>query len=196
LIEDHFDPDVYPETVQAEIPDYDRIQDLVAEAGAGLEAERILDLGAGTGETALRVLERQPRAAIVLVDASERMLRAARTALPAARIEAVRVQRLEAALPPGPFDLVVSALAIHHLTSADKRDLFGRIAAVLRPGGRFVLADVVVPRDGEPTPFPSDPGFDQPDPLDDQLAWLAEAGLETRVIWSRDYLAVLQADRR
>ncbi|MEM9735550.1 MAG: class I SAM-dependent methyltransferase, partial [Pseudomonadota bacterium] len=46
-------------------------------------------------------------------------------------------------LPPGPFDAVVSALAIHHLEDDDKRRLFARIRKVLRPGGRFVNAEQV-----------------------------------------------------
>jgi tRNA (cmo5U34)-methyltransferase len=46
-------------------------------------------------------------------------------------------------LPAGPFDAVVSALAIHHLDDAGKRDLFARIRAVLRPGGVFVNAEQV-----------------------------------------------------
>jgi tRNA (cmo5U34)-methyltransferase len=39
------------------------------------------------------------------------------------------VSRLEDALPVGNIDLVVSALAVHHLDGAGKADLFARIAA-------------------------------------------------------------------
>jgi len=52
--------------------------------------------------------------------------------------------RIEDTLPKGPFVLAVSALAVHHLDPADKPALFSRIADLLAPGGRFVLADVVV----------------------------------------------------
>ena len=45
----------------------------------------------------------------------------------------------------GRFDLVASALAVHHLAPAEKRRLFGRVREALSPGGRFVLADVIVP---------------------------------------------------
>jgi SAM-dependent methyltransferase len=59
----------------------------------------------------------------------------------------LRVNRLEDPLPEGTFDLVVAALAVHHLDGAGKADLFARVAARLRPGGRFVLGDVVVRED-------------------------------------------------
>ena len=45
--------------------------------------------------------------------------------------------------PEGPFDAVVSALAIHHLEHADVRRLLERIHGVLRPGGIFVNAEHV-----------------------------------------------------
>jgi SAM-dependent methyltransferase len=55
------------------------------------------------------------------------------------------VARLEDPLPQGSFDLVFSALAIHHLDGSAKADLFARVAAVVAPGGRFVIGDVVTP---------------------------------------------------
>jgi tRNA (cmo5U34)-methyltransferase len=59
----------------------------------------------------------------------------------------LRVSRLEDAPPEGNFDLVVSALAVHHLDGAGKADLFARVAVRLRSGGRFVVGDLVVPDD-------------------------------------------------
>ena len=50
--------------------------------------------------------------------------------------------------PPGPFDLVVSALSIHHLADPAKRNLFAAMRAALVPGGLFVNADQVL----APTP--------------------------------------------
>jgi tRNA (cmo5U34)-methyltransferase len=96
-------------------------------------------------------------------------------------------------LPPGPYDLV-SALAIHHLEGPDKANLFARIAAVLRPGGRFVLGDVVVPVDPADAVTPVTSDHDRPSPLDDQLGWLADAGLHATVVWSERDLVVVRAD--
>ena len=72
------------------------------------------------------------------------MLDRARTRLPEADL---RVARLQDPLPDGPFDVVFSALAVHHLDGEEKASLFARVAAVLAPGGRFVLGDLIVPED-------------------------------------------------
>jgi tRNA (cmo5U34)-methyltransferase len=115
--------------------------------------------------------------------------------LAAAQVEGdLWVSRLEDHLPEGPFDLVVSCLAVHHLEAEGKRDLFRRIATVLRPGGRFVLADVVVPERPEDAVTPTSPRFDRPDPLDNQLGWLREAGFEPETTWTWKDLAVVRAD--
>ena len=71
----------------------------------------------------------------------------------------MRAGRIEEPLPDGPFDLVASALCVHHLHDADKRELFGRVARVLAPGGLFVLGDVVVPVDPAAARHLADPGL-------------------------------------
>jgi len=52
-------------------------------------------------------------------------------------------------LPAGPWDAIVSALAIHHLADEDKWALFARVHASLRDRGVFVNAEQVA----GPTPF-------------------------------------------
>lgn len=189
----HFDPDTYPDLIAAEIPDYDQLQDAVAAAAAGSPAERILDLGTGTGVTAQRVLDVHPEATLVGVDESEAMLAHARRTLPPSA--ELRVSRLEDPLPEGPFDLVVSALAVHHLDGPGKAELFRRVAGALKPAGRFVMADVVVPDDPTDAVIPLEPGQDLPSTVPEQLQWLQAAGLDARVTWSHQDLAVLVAHR-
>src|SRR4029078_8590654 len=101
----------------------------------------VLELGSGTGETAMSVPALHPEAAWVGIDSSETMLARARERLPGAHL---RLRLLEDELPSRSFDLVLSALAVHHLDGAGKRELFSRVAGVLQPGGHFVLGDVVV----------------------------------------------------
>lgn len=187
----HFDPERYLELMHAEVPRYEELQEQAARACEGVGVRAVLELGIGTGETARRVLARHPEADLVGVDESEAMLARAREILPDAELV---VARLEDALPAGPFDLVVSALAVHHLDPTGKRDLFGRVARALRPGGRFVLADVVVPDDPADAVTPLTPGFDLPDRVSDQLRWLDEAGFAARPTWIAGDLAVLAAD--
>ena len=108
----------------------------------GGEVRRVLDLGAGTGLLSEAVLERYPAVELVLLDGAQEMLHQAHGRLPAESITTI-TQDMRAELPPGPFDAVVSGLAIHHLEHPDKRDLFARIHDVLRPDGVFVNAEHV-----------------------------------------------------
>ena len=186
----HFKPERYLELMHAEVPRYEELQDEVAAATAGAPAASILELGVGTGETSRRVLALHPGARLVGIDASAEML--AEAGLPGAELA---VARLEDPLPGGPFDLVVSCLCVHHLDGAGKRDLFRRIADVLVERGRFVLGDVVVPEDPADALTPCTPDFDLPDRLDDQLAWLVDAGFDAEATWVRGDLAVVRAAR-
>jgi len=183
----HFDPETYLDLIHEDVPAYEELQARIAGALAGRAVETVLDLGAGTGETARSVRDVHPEARIVAVDESEAML--ARIVL--ADVELL-VQRLQDPLPPGPFDAVVSALAVHHLDAGEKRALFARIRDVLHAGGRFVLGDVVV-ADAEVAPL-SD-GYDKPDRAFDQLGWLREAGFHAHIEWECDDLALIVADR-
>jgi tRNA (cmo5U34)-methyltransferase len=176
----------------AEVPGYAELQEHAAAATEGVSARTILELGIGTGETTRRVLARHPGATLTAIDSSPEMLERARALFPHADL---RLSRLEDPLPEGPFDLVLSALVVHHLDGAGKRDLFRRVADVVRPGGRFVLADVVVPDDPDDAQIAIDWVMDLPDRLDDQLVWLQEAGFDAEAVWSFKDLALVRADR-
>ncbi|WP_024799523.1 trans-aconitate 2-methyltransferase [Nocardia sp. BMG51109] len=189
----HFDPDTYDELMAAEVPAYVRLQAAVCDATIGVgRVGRILDLGTGTGVTARGVLQAHPGATLVGVDASAPMLDHARSVLPADT--ELRVSRLQDPLPGGPFELVVSALAVHHLDGAGKADLFGRVARELTPGGRFVLGDLVVPDDAADTVTPIDGDYDTPSSAADQVSWLCEAGFSVEIVWENKDLAVLVGD--
>jgi tRNA (cmo5U34)-methyltransferase len=187
----HFDPATYLERARSEIPEYDRWQDEVAHATSTVDARRILDLGSGTGLTAQRVLAQHPEASLVGIDASDEMLSRARDLLPAAEF---LVRRLEEPLPDGPFDLVVSAFAIHHVDGDSKAALFRRIADVLTRGGRFVYCDVVVPDHPVANPIPLERDVDLPSTVSEQLGWLSDAGLRGSVVAAEDDIAVIAAE--
>jgi tRNA (cmo5U34)-methyltransferase len=185
-----WNPNTYLAEMADEIPGYEELQEAVVAATAGIDATRVLELGTGTGETALRVLAQHPEARWVGVDSSEPMLARARERLAEADL---RLQQLDDELPPGPFDLVVSALAVHHLDGAGKQELFSRLAGVVRRGGYFVFGDVVVPPTGQEGPIYIDWVMDLPDSVEDQLTWLRAAGFEAEASSVRVDLAVFRA---
>jgi len=142
------------------------------------------------GETTRRLLARHPTAVLVGLDASTAMLDRAGARLPGDRVD-LRVARLEDPLPDGPFDVIVSALAVHHLDDAARRICSAAFASNLTPGGRLVLGDVVVPEDVDDVVTPIDGDYDMPSTVVDQLRWLTESGLQAQVAWTRRDLAVL-----
>jgi len=112
------------------------------------EAPRLLDVGAGTGLLAGLVARRWPAARLTLLDFSEEMLARARQRFAGAAVPVeIRVGDSSTADLEGPWDAVVSALSIHHLSDPAKRALYGRVLAALRPGGIFVNADNVEAED-------------------------------------------------
>jgi tRNA (cmo5U34)-methyltransferase len=165
----------------------------------GAQKPAILDVGAGTGLLSAFLLEKFPDARLTLMDISENMLAMAKKRFATrygTRFVACDYSRSELG---GPYDLVCSALSIHHLGSEDKRRLFLRIFAALKPGCLFVNADQA---DGE-TPYFRQryleywneflqkgqlgygeyseilrrrDTFDRNDKLSEQLQWLHECG--------------------
>jgi len=102
--------------------------------------ETVLDAGCGTGQVTATLLERLPRGRVVALDASRRMLDAARERLGAdARVRFVEADlALPLPLPLAePVDAIVSTSTFHWVRDHDA--LFANLAAVLRPGGQLVV---------------------------------------------------------
>lgn len=109
---------------------------------------RVLDLGAGFGALTQAILSHYPEATVTCVDGSAEMIALARERLGR---EGARVELLLGDLAfsswqdslRGPFDAVVSGLAIHHLPDARKRQLYQEVYALLGSGGLFLNNDAV-----------------------------------------------------
>ncbi len=120
-----------------------------ARASATLD---VLDLGAGTGLFSAMVTARLQQARlhlqgrIHLIDVSDAMLAQARQRFAGAADSNVSFEVRDYAHGSlgGPWDLVVSALSIHHLDDGAKRSLFARVFEALRPAGLFVNAEQVL----------------------------------------------------
>ncbi|HEX4363932.1 MAG TPA: methyltransferase domain-containing protein [Solirubrobacteraceae bacterium] len=125
------------------IPPYDAFYGaaIAALELAGRPLRNVLDLGAGTGLLARAVAASNPDAKLTLLDGSAAMLEQARAAIGDAATYVVA--DFADALPAGPWDAVVSALAIHHSEDDVKRALFRRVHDALGAGGLFVNAEHV-----------------------------------------------------
>jgi len=105
--------------------------------------QRVLDLGCGTGTLAVMLKQSAPNAHITGVDGDPEVLSVAKSKSEQAHTEITWDFGLAYDLPypDDYFDVVVSSLVIHHLTSVDKVRAFREVRRVLRPGGRFHLLD-------------------------------------------------------
>lgn len=109
------------------------------------EALQILDLGCGTGLEIELLLKRAPNALITAVDLSAQMLAllAARYHVHRDQITLVADSYLTMPLGTQRYDYIISAMTIHHLLHEPKRQLYAKIYAALKPGGKYIEGDAV-----------------------------------------------------
>ena len=158
----------------------------------------VLDLGAGTGLVTALILNIFPKAAVSLLDISEKMLETAKKRFEGKDKVQFHVMDYDTSPLPGEYDLIVSAMSIHHLEDSGKKRLFKKIYNALIPGGTFIHAELARGATDdieeiyqeqwrkhlEQTDLTEDEldviyermSYDIPAPLDMQLGWMRSAG--------------------
>jgi tRNA (cmo5U34)-methyltransferase len=101
----------------------------------------ILDLGAGTGLLTKYLFEKFPNANFTLVDVSEQMLEISRQRFLNMDNFNFVISDYSKELPSRQFDLIASALSIHHLVNDSKSDLYYSIYNNLPDNGCFINLD-------------------------------------------------------
>ena len=121
---------------------FDRVQRRVLRLARNQTSpEVILDVGCGTGRLLRKAKQQYPNALLVGVDAAEKMIQQAAQLLPEAQFHVAMAEALP--LPNASVDLSFSTLSFHHWANQAKG--ISEVARVLRPQGRFLLADIVIP---------------------------------------------------
>jgi SAM-dependent methyltransferase len=160
--------------------------------------ERVLDVGCGDGRTLALVLAARPEATGVGIDFSPPMLAAAAERFVGDDRVVLATHDLSVSLDEqpaaaGPFDLVVSSFAIHHVDDLRKAGLHHEIAQRLAPGGSFLhlehVASTTPTLHGEflaaldIAPEDDDPA-NQLALVGDYFIWLREAGfVDVDCLW-------------
>ena len=97
----------------------------------------VLDMGCGMGERCMDFI-RRGAARVVGIDISENMLAAAREKNSHPQIEYLRLPMERAGELEGPFDVVVSSLAMHYVQ--DYAGVVSGVYGLLKTGGTFVFS--------------------------------------------------------
>ena len=129
------------------IPYFDEFYGIAVDVLPFDESEhiKVLDLGAGTGLFSHLVSQRYPKAEFVLCDLSGAMLEEAKSRFSTceAKVEYVTKNYATEQID-GKYDLIISALSIHHLTDLEKKSLFNKVFLSLNDNGMFINADQVL----------------------------------------------------
>ena len=157
-----------------------------------------LDLGAGTGLVTALIFNVFPEAFVSLLDISTEMLEKAKRRFEGNDNVQFHVMDYGTSPLPGKYNLIVSAMSIHHLENSGKKRLFQKIYDALSPGGTFIHAELARGATDdieniyqqqwrkhlEQTDLTKDEldviyermAYDIPAPLDMQLDWMRSAG--------------------
>jgi len=223
LVKEHFEVKYYDydALIRKLIPQYKEMHksviDLVETAS---EKPALLDLGIGTGETALHLLKKYPQATIDGFDISPKMIEQGKARLQD-KVHQVHfteqdIKHLD--LGESTYDAGVAVLSVHHLTAEQKQKLFKEIFNHLREDGVFVLGDIIkfdskeetVRQEGVWRAFlienlgPEEGKYwfdnykeeDLPNSVNEQLLWLKDAGFsDAKSVWKYMNYAVFFAKK-
>jgi tRNA (cmo5U34)-methyltransferase len=179
----------------------------------------ILDIGAGTGLLSALMIRKFADATLTLVDLSESMLSIAQERFSGRNDVRYIGGDYSSVDFAGRYDLICSALSIHHLEHEEKHRLYKKIFDALHPGGMFVNADQVLgetpvinrrymaywddflvscplsPDDKKQMLYRRDT-FDKNEKLSVQLAWLKECGFSEIDVVYKNRLFVVFTGRK
>ena len=218
LVKEHFEMKYYDydKLIQNLIPKYTEMHNLVVQLVDFSKENKlfILDLGVGTGQTALSLLQKFPNATLDGIDISPKMIEQAKIRLKnfldRVTFSEQDVKDLQISKS---YDVCVAVLSIHHLNEKQKPELFRKIFDNLNENGVFAIGDIIkfdsekvtkekeeewrnflIKNLGEKEGqywFENYQEEDLPSSVSNQLEWLRQAGFkEVKCIWEHMNYAV------
>jgi tRNA (cmo5U34)-methyltransferase len=182
------------------------------------ETPEILDIGSGTGLFSSIVLQKYPKARFTLIDLSDKMLEFAKERFKDYKDFQYIVADYTKYNFEKKFDIIISALSIHHLPAEEKKNLYQQCYNMLNDNGIFINVDQVLSPSPEIEAMfsklwrksvensllnPDDiqkayerVSFDNPSTLQEQLNWLINAGFKnTDIIYKYYHFCVFYAKK-
>lgn len=152
-IEERFNSDVERfsnlETGQSATIDAPIAMELITQAAikSTKNIRRVLDIGCGAGNNALKLLHYISPLDCDLVDLSLPMLKKAReriSAVNSGKIETIQGDFREIGLPDQGYDVIIAAAVLHHLRDdQDWENVFNKLYRLTAPGGSIWITDLV-----------------------------------------------------
>ena len=131
---------------------FNRVHETLIAQAELADGHRVLEIGCGTGNLAIRAKKTHPAVSVVGSDPDPLAL--SRAQRKAAQLNGIHFERGYAQRLPyadGEFDRVLSSMMLHHLDDDAKSAAAAEVFRVLRPGGRLHLVDMggdMTARDG------------------------------------------------
>jgi len=153
---------------------YDALLDWVSAQTNTIPDRAILDLGAGTGNLTKRLCKYKK---VICVDVSDQMTKIGKEKLSNfENIKWIQADLLEYFdQPVGAFDAIISTYAIHHLTDAEKAQLFKHAYDSLSSSGVAVFGDLMFENAAERQrildEYRNNNQGELADVIDDELFW-------------------------
>ncbi len=113
-------------------------------------AERVLDIGCGTGTFAVLLKKRFPKVEVIGLDPDQKALARAERKSEKAGVSIRFDQGFadEHQYESGSFDVIFSSFMFHHLEGKDREKTLHEVHRVLKPAGTFYLLDFEVSQTG------------------------------------------------
>ena len=138
------------ETGQTTAIDSPLCMELVARSAALLnpDAKRVMDLGCGGGNYAVKVTSFLPDVDCTLIDLSANMLAKAEERVASnisGKVLAIQGDYRDIPLEENAYDVITAGTTLHHLREDQEWELvFTKVFKALKPGGTFWINDIVI----------------------------------------------------
>ncbi len=202
----------YTEDMIDVVPHYEQlIQCFNDYLPSGSNPQKILDLGAGNGNSTAALIRRFPDAHYTFLDASPEMLDICEQRFSGANSERIQSYFSDVDYGIDQYDVILAGFSLHHCKADEKRRLFKRLKRGLTSGGVLAMSDLFISKSDKAHPQlladweqfirTNDPSgekwlwlkehydaFDSPHNFESQKEWLMEAGFSSVEIgWREGY---------